>query len=93
VLFVDSQRANEQNFIDFLTHTEGLFELEAHTPMSYLETSVGGDAFPDQETRTVIVHTGVPGPDCGGDCEGYEWIEITFDEQGEIVALHVSAAG
>ena len=108
VLYVDGRVASKKHFLEFLAHDDGVpenkyFVLEPHTPIDYEEeasstTGLMREAFPGRVIHNVSVQTGVPAPapGClGDDCrgEGYETIYFVFDDAGQIIALHVTAAG
>lgn len=94
-LFVDGKPASREEFLEFL-HSEGLYRFDRRKPVRYMESQVAQENFPGKKTRTIAVYTGNPGLSCvgvGEDCEGFEWIELTFDETDTLLALHVAAAG
>jgi hypothetical protein len=95
-LFVDGRPAPRAEFETFLGG-EGLFVLKEHTPMRYSEGSPVEGALGGDGLRTVMVATGLPPAECGDPegsegCEGFEWIELTYDASGALVGLHVTAA-
>jgi hypothetical protein len=100
LLFVDCKPASRDEFLAFLGQDPGtgssVFHLRGDTPMSY--ASDGGICAPlPAGNRVIEVDTGAPERGCvrhePTDCEGYEMIEFSISERGEIVALHVTAAG
>lgn len=91
-LYQDGNPAERDVFIEFL-QTEGLFELKSHTPLRVIQHGPGHH----HGVRTISVPTGAPPPNCqkqpDEQCEEFEWVELTFDADGQLVALHIAAAG
>jgi hypothetical protein len=93
-LFVDGQPVTAERFLKTIDQGD-LFALEKRTPLRHVADSLAGDALAGEKTRTISVDTGAPSPTCHGDdeeCEGHEWLEMTFDDRGRLRALNAAAA-
>jgi hypothetical protein len=87
-VFADGEQATRAEILERLRNPD-LFRFTARTSI----TRMGADA--PGGPGTFMIATGRPGVDCvggGEECEGYEWVELTFDRAGRLTALHVAAA-
>ena len=91
-LFVDGTPATEAELLDFMAQ-ENAYEFTRRTWI-HSSSSIGEDAVPERQTRSIGVYPGHPLMSCVWDmCEGYESIHFTIDADGQIIALSVSASG
>ena len=85
-LMMDGAPATREAFMQFVGNKE-LFRYTPRTPLSVVDIK--------GTTRVLSAGTGAPGMTCmglGEGCEGFEWLELSIDQGGNIVALHAAAA-